>query len=180
MKKIIVCDHCGAPGSGPICEYCGCQLVPEQEEPSQSAPTDPEVITGSYHQNTSASKSPKDIKGAAPSESVKKESAQVLYAKSSPVSPKSRMAALLWNFFLGYFGAHYFYAGRFWMGTLYFFTCGFFIVGWIVDFFRILCGTFRDKDGLLVTDWKLQDPGTKNFLIVIGVIFLLFLFISRL
>lgn len=62
-------------------------------------------------------------------------------------SPKSKMVAFVLCFFFGLFGIHYFYAGRVGMGVLYLFTLGLFGIGWLIDIIRILCGTFRDRQG---------------------------------
>lgn len=45
-------------------------------------------------------------------------------------------------FFLGVFGIHRFVVGKFWTGILYLFTGGLLMIGVIVDFIRILMGTF--------------------------------------
>ena len=73
-------------------------------------------------------------------------------AWKSVSSPKSRVAALLFCFFLGIFGAHYFYVGRPGMGCLYLFTFGLFGMGWLIDMIRIACGIFRDKDGFYLKE----------------------------
>lgn len=63
-------------------------------------------------------------------------------------SSKSKMIALILCIFFGYFGVHYFYVGKVGKGVVYVFTVGLFGIGWIVDIFRILGGSFRDKKGL--------------------------------
>ena len=68
-------------------------------------------------------------------------------------SEKSRGVALIFAILLGMFGGHYFYVGRNGMGFLYLFTFGFLGVGLMIDIVRILCGVFRDKDGLYLKDW---------------------------
>ena len=72
---------------------------------------------------------------------------------SFPVSYRSRTITLILCFFLGVLGAHHFYAGRFGMGIAYFFTGGLFGFGWFVDCIRILLGTFRDREGMLIYNW---------------------------
>ncbi len=67
-------------------------------------------------------------------------------------SGKSRVAALLLCIFFGELGIHYFYVGRVGMGLLYLFTLGGFGIGWIIDIIRILCGTFRDGQGLYLKE----------------------------
>ena len=60
---------------------------------------------------------------------------------------KKRSVALLLCLFLGCLGAHRFYVGKIGTGILYLFTFGLFGIGWLVDFFSILFGSFRDKYG---------------------------------
>ncbi len=58
----------------------------------------------------------------------------------------------------GIFGAHRYYAGKIWSGLLYTFTCGLFFIGWIIDFVRIITGSFRDADGApLVTSKSMES-----------------------
>lgn len=64
------------------------------------------------------------------------------------VSPKSKIAAALLAFFLGYLGIHRFYVGKVGTGILYLLTAGLFGIGVLVDFIVILCGNFQDKSGL--------------------------------
>ena len=60
---------------------------------------------------------------------------------------KSKWVTLLLCFFLGGLGVHRFYVGKVGTGLIYLFTGGLFGVGWLIDFFVILFGGFRDKDG---------------------------------
>lgn len=71
------------------------------------------------------------------------------------VSPKSRTVAAILCFFLGCFGVHRFYVGKIGTGVLMIFA-SFFVIGevWaLVDFIVILCGNFRDKEGLPLSNW---------------------------
>jgi TM2 domain-containing membrane protein YozV len=69
------------------------------------------------------------------------------------VSPKSRIAALLLCFFLGYLGIHRFYVGKVGTGLIWLFTGGLFGIGAFIDFIVILVGSFRDKYGRIVEVW---------------------------
>lgn len=74
-------------------------------------------------------------------------------APVGPVSPRNRTAAALLAFFLGVLGVHRFYVGKVGTGVLMLLTAGGFGVWVIIDFVVILVGGFRDKNGLLVTNW---------------------------
>lgn len=62
-------------------------------------------------------------------------------------SSKSQLVAALLCFFLGFLGIHRFYTGYIGWGILYLFTGGIFGIGVLVDFIRILIGSYTDKDG---------------------------------
>ncbi len=64
------------------------------------------------------------------------------------VSPKSKGVAAVLCFFLGSLGIHRFYAGKIGTGILWFLTLGWCGLGTIIDFIMILCGSFKDKNGL--------------------------------
>lgn len=72
---------------------------------------------------------------------------------SRPISPKSRLAALLLCFFFGYLGIHRFYVGKVGTGLIWLFTAGFFGIGAIIDFIMIIVGSFTDQAGLFVMNW---------------------------
>jgi TM2 domain-containing membrane protein YozV len=75
-------------------------------------------------------------------------------------SDKSRLAALLFAFFLGTLGIHRFYVGK--TGTaivMLLFTITFFGIlvsgTWaLIDAITIAAGAFRDKNGLKITKWE--------------------------
>ena len=60
---------------------------------------------------------------------------------------KSKVAAALLSFFLGWLGVHRFYVGKVGTGILWLFTGGLFGIGNLVDFIMILVGAFKDKQG---------------------------------
>ena len=60
---------------------------------------------------------------------------------------KSRLVAALLCIFLGYLGAHRFYVGKVGTGILWLLTGGLCGIGLFVDFFMILFGAFKDKQG---------------------------------
>ena len=69
------------------------------------------------------------------------------------VSPKSRLAAALLALC---FGIHRFYVGKIWTGILLILLELCYGIGcfWsLLDFFTILAGEFKDKDGLPLKNW---------------------------
>ena len=70
------------------------------------------------------------------------------------VSPKSRLAALLLCFFLGWLGVHRFYVGKVGTGVAMIFTLGGLGIWVLIDFIMIIVGGFTDIDGKFVLDWQ--------------------------
>lgn len=66
----------------------------------------------------------------------------------STKSNKSKTAAGLLCFFLGGLGIHRFYVGKIGTGILWMFTAGLFGIGTLIDFVIIICGGFKDVNGL--------------------------------
>ncbi len=85
-------------------------------------------------------------------------------------SPKSRTVTMLLAFFLGVFGVHRFYTGKVQSGVLMALTLGGLGIWWLADNIMIAAGSFRDGDGLLVSNWepesaRLVPPGTAGALL---------------
>ena len=73
---------------------------------------------------------------------------------ASGVSPKSRLVAFLLCTFLGGLGIHRFYVGKAGTGVLWLLTLGCLGIGSFVDWIMILCGSFKDNNGLVVSEWN--------------------------
>lgn len=69
------------------------------------------------------------------------------------VSQRSRLAAALLAFFLGWLGAHRFYVGKTGTAILMVLTVGGFGIWATIDLILILVGAFTDMDGKPVRVW---------------------------
>jgi TM2 domain-containing membrane protein YozV len=74
-----------------------------------------------------------------------------------PISPKSRLVALLLCIFLGSLGIHRFYVGKVGTGILMILTLGGLGIWTVIDLIFVAVGSFTDKDGLRVFRWV--EPG---------------------
>ena len=76
------------------------------------------------------------------------------------ISPRSRLGALLFCFFLGVVGAHRFYVGKIGTGVATILTVGGCFGLWpLVDLILIAVGSFRDKEGRRVVSWLETGTG---------------------
>ena len=72
------------------------------------------------------------------------------------VSNRSWKTTFWLSFFLGYLGIHRYYVGKIGTGILYNLTFGLFGIGSLVDFIKICCGKFTDKQGNVIVKKKKQ------------------------
>ncbi|HBB05328.1 MAG TPA: hypothetical protein DCZ41_01875 [Firmicutes bacterium] len=87
-----------------------------------------------------------------------KDSFQTSSSKAG-VSTKSRgLATILCALFYctGVAGIHRFYAGKIGTGVLWLLTFGLFGIGQLVDIIMILCGSFEDIDGNVLSNWNID------------------------
>ncbi len=70
----------------------------------------------------------------------------------SPTDKRILPAALL-CFFLGVFGAHRFYVGKIGTAIAMIFTIGGLGIWVLIDFIMIVTGTFKDENGVRITEW---------------------------
>ena len=68
-------------------------------------------------------------------------------------SEKKRLIALLICLFLGGLGIHRFYVGKTGSGIVQLLTMGGLGIWALIDLIMILCGTFKDSEGNIITDW---------------------------
>jgi TM2 domain-containing membrane protein YozV len=71
-------------------------------------------------------------------------------------SPKSRTAAVLLCLFFGVLGVHRFYVGKVGTGIIQLLTLGGLGIWAIIDLIIIICGSFKDKSGKVVSDWQMK------------------------
>ena len=131
MAAKYFCPNCGASLEQGVkfCANCGQAVTPTQPAPAQPAPAQ---------------------QAYAPAQ-------QVVHVHTGQpvggVSPHSRLIAFLLCWFLGYLGIHRFYVGKTGSGVVYLLTLGWLGIGVFIDFFIILFGSFRDSNGLVVSNW---------------------------
>ncbi len=179
----MVCQNCGAElkEGAKFCSACGAPVQPAQSSqagneeyttlgsdqsytqssaqsnaqgsPQGDAQGSPQGSTQNYTQyNTQNNYTQSNAQGSAVTYSPD----GTMWAEGIAVSPKSWIAALLLEIFLGAFGIHRFYVGKIGTGILWLITLGWVGIGWLVDLIMIACGSFKDKQGryLKTESWK--------------------------
>jgi hypothetical protein len=85
------------------------------------------------------------------------------YNQRDNVSPRSRMAAALMAFFLGWLGVHRFYVGKVGTAILMVLTVGGFGIWATIDLIMILVGAFTDGAGRPLLRWDADvQPSTER------------------
>ena len=78
------------------------------------------------------------------------------------VSERSRLAAALMAFFLGWLGVHRFYVGKIGTAILMVLTVGGFGIWATIDLIMILAGAFTDDDGRPLRVWMQEEGATPQ------------------
>ena len=73
-----------------------------------------------------------------------------LNTANSEKAEQSWISVLLICWFFGIFGGHRFYTGNIKSGLIQLFTLGGFYVWWLIDFFTILSGNFKNSEGKII------------------------------
>ncbi len=71
-----------------------------------------------------------------------------------PISPSSRLVAILLCWVVGIFGVHRFYVGKIGTGLAMLFTLGGLGIWVIIDLILIAVGSFRDKENRRLLNWS--------------------------
>jgi TM2 domain-containing membrane protein YozV len=74
-------------------------------------------------------------------------------AGGQPASPKSRLVALLLILLFSVLGIQRFYVGKIGTGILYLITLGGFGIWFLIDLVMIIVGSFKDKQGRVLSNW---------------------------
>jgi hypothetical protein len=96
---------------------------------------------------------PAPVPAAAPMVAVYPDGKPMFDASGRPASPKSRLAAAILAWFLGFLGIHRFYVGKVGTGILMIVTLGGLGIWVLVDFIMILIGSFKDKQDRVLSNW---------------------------
>lgn len=68
-------------------------------------------------------------------------------------SEKKRLVAFILCFFLGPLGVHRFYVGKVGTGVVQILTLGGLGIWVLIDLIMILLGSFKDKEGNVISEW---------------------------
>jgi TM2 domain-containing membrane protein YozV len=74
-------------------------------------------------------------------------------ASGQPASPKSRLVALLLILLFNVLGIQRFYVGKIGTGILYLITLGGLGIWFLIDLVMIIVGSFKDKQGRVLSNW---------------------------
>ena len=69
-------------------------------------------------------------------------------------SDKKRLITVLLCYFLGIFGVHRFYVGKTGSGIAQVLTLGGLGIWKFIDLIIILCGSFTDAEGKVISEWQ--------------------------
>ncbi len=119
------------------------EIITASTEKEISLPSKKTISLNRNNSKVDFNANPTEKKTITSSNELKKKNS----AASQSGSGKSKLVALLLDFFLGVLGIHRFYLGYTGWGVLYLFTLGLFGIGVIVDFFLILFGALKPKNG---------------------------------
>jgi len=103
--------------------------------------------------SSAAKRRPAASRTAAKSTPASAPSSTTPKASDGDVSEKSRTVALLLCFFLGGLSVHRFYVGKVGTGIVQIITLGGLGVWVTIDLIMIICGAFKDKQGLQLKNW---------------------------
>jgi hypothetical protein len=79
--------------------------------------------------------------------------ASAVGAQPIPATDKRILPAAILCFFLGVFGAHRFYVGKIGSAIAMILTIGGLGIWMLIDFVLIVTGSFKDENGVRITEW---------------------------
>ncbi len=133
-----------------ICAYCKSRVFPTDRKCPACGGTVFVTVEEPRHSREEKERDPQALQREMPEPQVVYQTIhKTIYVRER--SPKSRWLALLLCLLGGAAGLHRFYTGKIASGVFYLLTGGVFFIGATVDFFSILFGYFRDRDGLLLS-----------------------------
>lgn len=119
----MYCRNCGQQldDKAAVCTHCG---VATHDQPQQAQPVINVVNTNT---NTNLN-----------------------YNSGRVYIHKKKWTAFWLCLLLGWLGVHRFYVGKTATGLIWLFTVGLCGIGWLIDLVMILCGGFRNKNGMFL------------------------------